>query len=475
MASPLYPKRQKRAGNSNKCDIPPRMAKTGGNTSKTTFREHPLDYILQVFADVEGGEAPTVLLLTLNVFILLCAYYFLKVAREPLILHKANGAEVKSYASAGQAVTLIFTTFAYGWLARHVDRMKLIAIVTLFFVGNLVLFWLAGISGLDISVPYYLWVGIYSLTVISQFWAFAADIYTEDQGKRLFPIVGVGGSLGSIAGAYLPQLVLPLGPYVLMLGSAVLLTLALGITFVVNRREVATHSNDEKAETKTKLGDSNGFALLVKDKYLLAIGALGFCLNWVNSNGEYILDRALKAASVANAAAANLTIDQYVESFKSHYFFIVNVVGFLLQLFVVSRVLKYLGLRGALFVMPAISLVGYGGISMMPVLSYIFLAKIAENSIDYSLQNTSLQALWLVVPRESKYKVKQITDAILVRFGDVASAGVVFAGSKLGFETRHFAIANIVIIAAWLATVWYIGKERTGRYEQNKLESAVAK
>lgn len=431
---------------------------------KVAFREHPLEYALQAFADIHGGEGPTVLLLTLNVFILLCAYYFLKVAREPLILHNRNGAEVKSYASAAQAVLLVFLTFGYGWLARHVGRMKLIACVTLFFIANLVIFWLCGISGLDIAIPYYVWVGIYSLTVIPQFWAFAADIYSEEQGKRLFAIVGIGGSLGSIVGTYIPKLLLPLGPYVLMLGSAGLLLVALSITYIVNKREDGgTDEKDAKADHRSAIGGDNGFKLLIKDKYLLAIGGLGFILNWVNTNGEYILDRTLEAAKTANAAAAHLTPDQYVQDYKSTYFLLFNVIGFVLQLFVVSRAIKYLGVRGALFVMPAFSLIGYSGVLIVPALTVILAAKVAENSVDYSLQNTSTQALWLVVPREAKYKAKQITDAIFVRCGDMASAGIVFLGAQLDLSTRSFAIVNVVLVAAWMALVYFIGNERKAR------------
>ncbi|HSI05313.1 MAG TPA: hypothetical protein VLC93_12580, partial [Myxococcota bacterium] len=156
---------------------------------RASFRKHPVEYVMRLFADVRAGEAATVLLLSLNVFLLLTAYYLLKVAREPLIL-EGGKAEVKTFASAGQAVTLVLVSWAYGWLAHHVGRMKLIAIVSIFFVGNLVLFFVLGEAGVPLGIPFYLWVGVYSLTILTQFWAFAADIYTDAQGKRLFPIIG---------------------------------------------------------------------------------------------------------------------------------------------------------------------------------------------------------------------------------------------------------------------------------------------
>src|SRR5215813_807351 len=111
--------------------------------ARPSFKDHPLDYVLRLFADVREGEATTALLLTLNVFLLLTAYYFLKVAREPLIL-LGGGAEVKSYASVGQSFLLVFVTTGYGWLASRVGRMALIGWVTAIFIVNLVVFWALG-------------------------------------------------------------------------------------------------------------------------------------------------------------------------------------------------------------------------------------------------------------------------------------------------------------------------------------------
>src|SRR3954462_1602339 len=138
--------------------------------------------------------------MTLTVFLLLTAYYFLKTAREPLILLH-GGAEGKSYAAAGQAVLLVGVVRVYAALARRVGRMTLIASVYLFFTANLVFFAALARAGVDIGVPFYLWVGIFSNTVIAQFWSFANDVYSAEQGKRLFAVLGIGSSVGAVAGA----------------------------------------------------------------------------------------------------------------------------------------------------------------------------------------------------------------------------------------------------------------------------------
>jgi AAA family ATP:ADP antiporter len=426
------------------------------------FSEHPLDWFLGLFADVRPGEGATALLLAANVFFLLCAYYLLKVAREPLIL-MGGGAEVKSYASAGQSVLLIGVAAAYGALARKVDRIRLIAFVTFFFASNLVLFWFLGMRKVPLGVPFYLWVGIFNLTVVAQFWAFAADIYDEEKGKRLFPVLGIGSSIGAVAGAELSKRLIKLGPFGLMLLAAVILVGCLGITVIVHRRASDEREKNEDKKKEAPLGGENGFSLLLKDRYLLLIGALALILNAVNSTGEYVLDRTLLHSAAEGAAKAGLTTDQFVGAYKARYFAYVNALGVTLQLFVVSRIIKYIGVRKALFIMPIVAGAFYGGIIVAPVLAMVLATKVAENGLDYSLQNTAAQALWLPTAREAKYKVKQVVDTFLVRAGDVTSAALVWVGVHLAFGTRTFVIANLVMIGAWAVVLVYLAREHAQR------------
>jgi AAA family ATP:ADP antiporter len=441
---------------------------------RPAFRDHPLEYVLGLFAEVHSGEAVTALWLTANVFLLLTAYYLLKVAREPLILAAEGGAEIKSYAAAGQSILLIFVASAYGALAARVDRIKLIALVTLFFAANLLVFFALGSRDVPLGVPFYLWVGIFNMTVVAQFWSFAADIYSPAQGKRLFPILGIGSSVGAVAGAWFAKQLVVLGPYKMMLVSAGLLLVCLLMSWHVNRREQRA-SGREGGRDEEPLGDTGGFTLLVRDRYLLAIAALMFIFNWVNSTGEYLLDRTLMATAGDEAAHAGISTVRFVGMFKAEYFQWVNVFSVLLQLFAVSRIIKYLGVRRALFIMPMVSLVGYSMLAVVPALSLIFAAKVAENSLDYSLQNTARHALWLLPSREAKYKVKQIVDTFLVRAGDVMSAVVVWIGIRLGFRTLDFLIANIVLIGVWIVTLVVLGREHRRRSsEEETLGASVA-
>ncbi len=421
-----------------------------------------LPRLLRLFAEVKPSEIATVLLLSINVFVLLTAYYLLKVAREPLIL-LYGGAEVKSYASAGQAITLIVVSMAYGALARRVGRLRLITAVTLFFAANILLF--AGLlqAHVAIAVPFYLWVGIFSVTMVAQFWGFAADLYTDEQGKRLFPIVGIGSSAGAVAGSMVARRLMPLGPTGLMLASTLLLLVTLGLAFVTHRREAGAPSPAGPSVEAGIGGAEGGFSLVLKDRYLLLLGGMSLILNWINTTGEYVLDRTLLSVAGPEARSLGMDVALYVGQFKADYFAWVNVIGMLLQLFAVSRIIKYVGLRPALFIMPTICLAGYSILAAAPLLSLIFAAKVAENSLDYSLGNTTRQALWLVVSREAKYKAKQVVDTFLVRAGDVMSAATVWIGLQWGLGTVHFVGVNITLAATWLAGLVLLTREHARR------------
>jgi AAA family ATP:ADP antiporter len=417
--------------------------------------EHPVEFALRLVADVRVGEAATVLLLTLNVFLLLTAYYLLKVAREPLIL-LGGGAEVKSYAAVGQSILLIGVASLYGWIAARVGRMALIAWVTGFFFVDLVVFWALGERGVPLGVPFFLWVGVFNVTTVAQFWSFAADLYTEEQGKRLFPVIGIGSSVGAVAGAWVADALLFLGPFGLMLVASSILLVCLGLTYVTDRREVVREPATPAARSTTLAG-ANGFSLVLRDRYLLLFAALIFVLNWVTKTGDYVLDRRLLAAAHEAALTRGIHASVYIGGFKARYFEWVNGLGVVLQLLAVSRVIKYLGLRGALLFMPFASLVGYGAVLFTPLLGVLFAARVVESSLDYSLSNTARQALWLVTSRNAKYKAKQVIDTFVVRFGDVMSAGLVWFGSHVGLPTEGFIGVNVVLSLVWLALAFFLG------------------
>jgi len=415
-----------------------------------------LERLLSPIADVRRGEAASALLMALTMFLVLGGYYLLKTAREIFILSE-GGAEVKSYSSAGQALLLVFLVPAYGALASRVNRTQLVQWVTLFFASNLLLFLAALAAGWHIGIVFFLWLGIFNVMVIAQFWAFAADVFSEEQGKRLFPLIGVGSSLGAWLGSVRAgQLMESAGPWRLLAGALGVLVVCAWLARVIDRAaRRASPARDTRADAKLAAGPS-GFGMLFSDRYLMLIGALVLLLNLVNTSGEYLFGRyvvntanAMYGAGPESAAAR----EQFIGQTYSGFFSYVNLIGFLLQMFVVSRVFSFLGVGRALLIHPIVALVGYAGMLRAPSFEFIRWLKIADNSLDYSLGNTTKQALWLPTSREAKYKAKQAVDAFCVRAGDVLTAGVVYSGELASFGVGAFAALNIVFVLGWLAVV----------------------
>jgi AAA family ATP:ADP antiporter len=422
----------------------------------------PLDRFLGLFSDVRPGEGGTAILLLVNLFLLLVGYYILKTVREPLIL-TLGGAELKSYAAAGQALTLIGFVPLYSWLASRVDRLKLIVVVMVFFIVNIELFYVGGHLGVpNLGFVFYIWVGIFSLAAIAQFWAYANDLYSKQVGDRLFPIIAIGATAGSPVGSWVCGKLFEAGmdAYDILHVSAAILVVHLILYPVVNRRE-ARHSRAARAAAETTLSGRGGFALVFASPYLRLIAILLIILNTVNTTGEYIIGRlVVERAHAAIAADPGLSEKAFIGSFYGSYFFWVNVAAVLIQAFLVSRIVRYLGIAGVILMLPLVSLGAYSVIALGASFAVVRWAKSAENATDYSVMNTGKQMLWLPTSREEKYKAKQAVDTFFVRTGDLISAGIVFAGTSwLALGVEGFALSNLVLVLAWLAVAGLLLRE----------------
>jgi AAA family ATP:ADP antiporter len=419
-----------------------------------------LSVLFRPFSKVHPAEAVLVAVMTLSAFLLLTAYYLLKTVREPLILLQ-GGAEVKIYARASQAVIMAVFVHFYGELARRVGRLKLLVFVFLFFISNLAVFAVLATTSLQIGLAFFLWVGVFSYTIVAQFWGLAADICSEEQGKRLFPIIGGGSSIGAVVGAALAKRLVPLGPHVLMGAGVVILLVCAALVTWAGRRPIAPKSV-EAARAEEPLSNESALQLLLRDRYLLLIGGMVIFLNWVNSSGEYLLDRTLLAAA-EQARAQGTDAKAFIGAFKADYFAWYNSIGLLLELFVVSRVLRLVGVGKALLFLPCFALMAYGAAFFVPVLGVMRLVKIGENSLQYSLQDTTRHALFLVASRVEKFVGKTAVDTVAVRFGAIMSATMVWLGSRAGWSTSTFAAINVGLACIWLGFVFAIGKEHARR------------
>jgi AAA family ATP:ADP antiporter len=433
-----------------------------------------LDRLLGLFSEVHPGEGRRAFLMLLNVFLILVAYYIIKTVREPLILGTEvpgflqalgikSAAEIKTFASAGQALVLMAFVPAYSWLSSRVSRMNLIVSVTLFFVANILVFAFAVHADLAyVGVIFYIWVGFFSLSIIAQFWSYGNDIYTKEAGNRLFPIIGIGATAGSPVGAWVAERLFHahVSPHLMLYLAAALLALTLVIYGLVNLGLRARSNSPVAPVVEEPLGKGNAFSMVFTNRFILLIALLLIVLNVVNTLGEYLLSDLVVTHAVELAAAdSSFDQDAYIGAFYGSYFFWVNVVAVLLQAFVAARLVKRFGLAGVLLALPLIALGAYSFIALGATLVIVRWAKTAENSTDYSLMNTAKHMLWLRTTREEKYKAKQAVDSFFVRIGDLLAAFVVFAGTAwLALETSGFALLNLGFVVVWLVLAWTLVK-----------------
>ena len=419
------------------------------------------DRVLTALANVKRGEGARAALMIVCIFLILTAFYAMKTAREGLIL--ADGAfglagdELKAYATGAMAVMLIALVPLYDLLSDHQRRIRLLNISYAIVLSSLIAFFTLGRAGVPVGLAYFLWFGLVGMFIVAQFWSYANDLYSEEQGVRLFGIIATGGTLGGILGPRIAKLVDTF--------SVMLLAGALLVGAIILFNYIERDARRERDRSRPTNGPG-GFSLVLGDRGLLLIAALLLVSNVVNSIGEYVLSNAVRDHALmlvpdsahpemVNGVREAVIAEErreLIKTFYSDFYTWVNALSFLIQAFLVSRLFDRIGVRRALFVLPVIAFGAYAAIGLVGGLALVRAVKIAENATDYSLQNTVRHALFLPENRAVKYKAKAAIDTFFVRAGDTIAAIVVGIGiHQLAMSGRDLAFVNLGLIAAWIA------------------------
>ena len=438
------------------------------------------EQFLQIFTEIKAGEGSKALLMSLNIFLILCSYYFIKPLREGWIavsdIEGLTQMEVKAYSSFVQSIFLLFIVGFYGKLAGRWERSTLITRVTLFCISNMVIFWFLQPGYFFDHLPlsgifFYLWVGMFGVFIVAQFWTFCADIYSDESGKRLIPVIAIGATLGAVAGSDIVDILV--GSDLIATEMLLLIaTLPLFASIVISRKVDAHHNSRPVAETEEDNGVTaeksetqglgfllSGARLVVISKFMLAAAVVTLLTNWVNTNGENLLFQVVQETLDGIAVDRNITDPhealEFTRSgttkFYGNFYFWVNVIALLLQALVVSRLIKVGGFATIALMLPVIALISYTLMALIPILIIVKLMKIAENATDYSVNNTARHVLWLPVDSAMKFKGKPAIDTLYVRMGDGLAALTVLIGVHwLSLSTQQFFIFNIALVIIWL-------------------------
>jgi AAA family ATP:ADP antiporter len=418
----------------------------------------PFERFVSLFTRIRPGEGRSVGWLLIHAFLLMCAYYLARTSKETFIITEGSAA-LRSYASGIQAALLIFLLPLYGMLFRLPDKSLLIQRINLILGLSLIPFYLAHHMSIHIGIPLFIWGGIMAVMVTSQFWAFATDLFNVKTGQRLFAVIGIGISLGSLCGAMLAKMLIQyIGADGLMIASSAFFLATLPLSRLSSDsvpepdRPVAI---ERKADAAQKV--LGGLALVLKDRYLLLIACLVVLLNWSGATGEFILNDYIKAASMAMPESAR---EGWVGAFQADIMFWVTLLSALFQLLIVSRLILRLGVHKAVIIAPAVFVIGYLAMAAIPLLFIVRGAVIAIKSLDYSLLNTCRNALLLPADRSTKYEGKTAIDTLFFRFGDLLSALTVLVGVEiLGLTHLGFISVNICLSGLMLLAAFFIGRE----------------
>lgn len=436
-----------------------------------------LERALATFTDIRPGEGVTGLVLFADVFLILCAYYFVKPLRDSWIavsnVEGFSPMEVKAYSSFGQSLLLAGIASVFARMSVRIPRRTLITRSTLVCMSNLVVFWALQPGFFLENLPYagvvfYLWVGMFGVFIVAQFWTLAADLYAGERGTRLLPLIAIGATSGAACGSFLTGALVRSGLFdsgSLLLFANVPLALSILLTRSAETRgplgfdaEERPRESAPKQEGGKPSRGTIGFVL--GSPYLLAVAMMALLTNWVNTNGENLLFRVIQEGLAAEAAREGLVEQVAVVSFVRHgmalfygdFFFYVNCGALFLQAFVASRLLRFGGFGTILLALPTIALVSYSTMALLPILEVVRLLKIVENATDYSIHNTARQVLWLPTTAEMKYRAKPAIDSLFVRLGDGFAALTVLVGVHfLDLSTKALFVVNVALVLTWLA------------------------
>ncbi len=391
-------------------------------------------------------------------FTLLAGYYVLRPLRDQMGI--AGGVRALPWTFTATFVTLLVAQPFYGMLVAKLPRARFIPIVYHFFAANLALFWVLqtlGIAPVILARVFFVWVSVFNLFAVVVFWSFMADLFTSEQGKRLFGFIGAGGTAGALLGPIITiGLSLPLGPTNLLIAAIVFLELAV---FCVHRLERAADRQQGPRAEMPRVGGSAFAALpeLVRSPYLLGVAA------WVSllSFGATILyfEQANIVAATIHGAGAQTRIFAGID-------LAVGLLTLATQVFATGRLLKRFGVGTAAGALPAVYVVGFAILALAPGLLAVVAIQVTQRWMNFAIANPARQVFFTVIAREEKYKAKNLIDVVIYRGSDALYGWVFDSLQILGLKLGAIALCALPIAAGWLVLSAVLGGTQERRAAQ---------
>jgi ATP:ADP antiporter, AAA family len=388
-------------------------------------------------------------------FSLLAGYYVLRPLRDQMGI--AGGVKNLPWLFTATFVTLLVAQPLYGALVARLPRARFIPIVYHFFVFNLIVFWgllSLGIETAMIARVFFVWVSVFNLFAVAVFWSFMADLFTSEQGKRLFGFIGAGGTAGALLGPTITiWLSIPLGPINLIIVAAVILEVAVFCVYRLER--AATAHAGTQSEQNIGGGAIDAVSELVRSPYLMGVaawvGLLSYAATIIYFEQAHIVSEAVKTAGLQTRVFASIDLA-------------VNLLTVTTQLLLTGRVLKRLGTGIAAAALPAVYIVGFAVLAVMPTLAVVITIQVLQRWMNFSIANPARQVFFTVVTRAEKYKAKNLIDVVVYRGSDALSGWIFDSLQGLGLKIGAIALCSLPVVAVWFVLSIGLGRAQEKRF-----------
>jgi len=394
-------------------------------------------------------------------FALLAGYYVLRPLRDQMGI--AGGVKNLPWLFTATFVTLLVAQPLYGALVARLPRSRFIPIVYHFFVTNLVLFWALltfDIEKVFVARLFFVWVSVFNLFAVAVFWSFMADVFTSEQGKRLFGFIGAGGTAGALLGPIITiWLSVPLGPVNLMIAAAIFLEAAV---FCVYRLENAAVVRSRPEEGTENIGGSAFAAIpqLVRSPYMLGVAVwvalLSYAATIIYFEQAHIVSEAVKSAGHQTRIFASID-------------FAVSLLTLLTQLLVTGQLLKRIGTGAAAAALPAVYIVGFAVLAVMPTLIVVVTIQVVQRWMNFAIANPARQLFFTVVSREEKYKAKNLVDVVVYRGSDALWGWTFDSMQAVGLKLGAIALCSLPVVAGWFVLSMGLGRAQERRSTQTTI------
>lgn len=414
---------------------------------------------VQPIVQIRRGEWRKSVLMFLYFAFTIATLYILKPVRSSLFL-TTHGAEKLRYAYLGEGIFLILITFGYVTLSKWIKQKNILfSSATGFFASNIFVFWLLFKAGYVDRLAYffYIWVAAFSITIVTQCWTLANDIFNPQEAKRLFGFIISGGSLGGIIGGVITNRSAErIGTENLLLLAGILLSACIVLINAIWKHERSAHPEDDKggkraASSAAHLREKSTWQLFFGSRYLLLIAVLvmvaKICSTIVDNQFNSVVEAAVLEKNARTA-------------FFGGFMALLNGVSFFLQLIIASYALRYFGIGISLLLLPIGLCLGSLATIFFPILSVATATKIYDGSLNYSINQLSKEILYLPIPSRIRYRVKPLIDMLAYRFSKtVAGLLIILVTPLLGIPDEKLGLVVLLIAPLWILAAWSVRDE----------------